>query len=78
METKNAISMTIKQNNLKFIEKISKQSKKSKSEIVDNILNTYRKYKLKKEIEEGFKNQTKEDLMDAMSDFQDYLNIIEQ
>ncbi len=78
METKNAISMTLKQNNLKFVEQVAKQEKKSKSEIVDNILNAYRKYKLKKDIIEGFKSQTKEDVIDVMSDFDDYLSIIDQ
>lgn len=78
METKNAISMTLKQNNLKFIEKVAKQEKKSKSEIVDSIVNAYRKYKLKKDIIAGFKSQTKEDVMDAMSDFDDYLDIIDR
>lgn len=78
METKNAISMTLKQHNLKFIEKVAKQEKKSKSEIVDSIVNAYRKYKLKKDIIAGFKSQTKEDVMDAMSDFDDYLDIIDR
>lgn len=78
METKNAISMTLKQNNLKFIEQIAKQEKKSKSEIVDNILNAYRKYKLKKAIITGFKSQTKEDVLDVMSDFEDYLSIVDR
>ncbi len=78
METKNAISMTLKQNNLKFVEQVAKQEKKSKSEIVDNILNAYRKYKLKKDIIEGFKSQTKEEVIDVMSDFDDYLSIIDQ
>lgn len=78
METKNAISMTINQNNLRFIEKIAVQKKQSKSEIVDNILNVYRKHKLKNDIMEGFKSQTKEDFSNAMSDFEDYLDIIER
>ncbi|MFC1613461.1 hypothetical protein ACFL23_03970 [Patescibacteria group bacterium] len=78
MENKNAISMTIRQTNLKFVEKIAKQKKISRSEMVDNLLNIYRKYKLKKDIVAGFKSQTKEDAIDSMSDFGDYLDIIDR
>jgi len=77
MRVKNAVSVTLDQNNLQFVEKIAKQEKKSKSEIVDYILSVYRKFRLKKEVIAGFKSQTKTDVKDAMSDFNDYLNIVE-
>ena len=37
--------------------------------------NTYRKLRLKNDIIAGFKNQTEEDTLDAMSDFNDYLEL---
>lgn len=39
--------------------------------------NMYRKYQLKSQIQQGFKSQTKEDLAEAMSDFADYLTIVD-
>ena len=78
MRVKNAVSVTLNQNNLQFVEKIAKQEKKSKSEIVDRVLSMYRKFKLKKDVIAGFKSQTKADVQDAMSDFNNYLSIIER
>ncbi len=78
MGLKSAVSVTLRQNNLQFIDKISKQKKKSKSEIVDCILDMYRKFMLKKDIMAGFKEQTKEDAAEAMSDFGDYLKIVKE
>ena len=78
MHTKTAISLTLNQNNLQFVEKIAKKEKKSKSEIIDYALKIYRKFKLRNDIIVGFKNQTQEDVLDAMSDFGDYLKVIEK
>ena len=75
MSTKIAVSVTLNQNNLQFVEKIAKKEKKSKSEIIDYALEIYRKFRLKSDIMAGFKNQTEEDAADAMSDFSDYLKI---
>jgi len=38
----------------------------------------YKKYKLQSDIIAGFQSQTKEDVKDAMSDFDDYLDLIEE
>ena len=76
MNTKSAVSVTLNQNNLQFIEKIAKKEKKSKSEIIDYALGIYRKFRLKNDIITGFKSQTKEDTADAMSDFSDYLKLV--
>jgi hypothetical protein len=48
----------------------------SRTEILNTSLRLYKKYRLKKNIEEGFKSQTEEDTQLAMSDFNDYYSII--
>ncbi|MFH1412629.1 MAG: hypothetical protein ABIG10_01195, partial [bacterium] len=73
-----ALSITIDKNNFKFLDNISKNEKKPRSEVIDDILSKYRKFILRKEIEAGFKAQTKEDLENSMSDFSDYLALIEK
>ena len=75
MNTKTAVSVTLNQINLQFVENTAKKEKKSKSEIVDYALEMYRKFRLRNDIIAGFKSQTKEDVSDAMSDFRDYLNL---
>jgi type I site-specific restriction-modification system R (restriction) subunit len=76
-DAKTAVSITISRENIKFIEKTSQEDKKAKSEIIDEILNAYRKFRLKKSIAAGFKEQTKEDVKEAMLGFNGYLNLIE-
>ena len=78
MDNKKAISLTINKANWQFIEGISQKEKRTKSEIIDYVLDLYRKYQLKSQIQRGFKSQTKEDTTEAMSDFSDYLAIIER
>ena len=78
MPTKTAMSITIAKHNLGFLEKIVKNNFTSKSEFIDSLINKYRKYYIKKEMIEGFQSQTKEDLEETMSDFGDYLGIIER
>lgn len=78
MNTKTAVSITLDQNNLQFVEKIAKKEKKSKSEIIDYALGVYRKFRLKSDIMAGFKNQTEDDAADAMSDFSDYLKLADK
>jgi len=78
MNTKQATSMTLNKANLEFINDIAKKEKKTKSEIVDRVLDAYRKYKLKNNISAGFKEQTKEDINETMSDFGDYLKMVDR
>ena len=75
MSTKQ-LSITIDKNNSEFLENVSKNQKKPRSEVINTILTEYRKFVLKKEIEAGFKNQTNEDLKDSMLGFDNYLNIV--
>jgi len=44
---------------------------------IANRSNIYRKYQLKSQIQRGFQNQSKDDLREAMSDFADYLTIVD-
>jgi len=77
MNLKQGISLTINKTNLQFINDYAKKQKMTRSEIVDQIVEMYRKYKLKSNIMAGFKSQNKEDLNEAVSDFSDYLKIVD-
>ncbi|MCG2701138.1 hypothetical protein L6267_03170 [Candidatus Parcubacteria bacterium] len=76
MNTKTAVSVTLNQANIQFVEKIAKKEKKSRSEIIDYALEVYRKFRLRNDVIAGFKDQTEEDVLDAMSDFRDYFNLV--
>ena len=78
MNTKTAVSLTLNKHNLQFIEKVAKEEKKSKSEVIDYALKTYRKFRLRSDIIAGFKKQTENDTLDAMSDFEGYLKLVEK
>ena len=77
MNLKQGISLTINKTNLQFINDYAKKQKMTRSEIVDQVIEMYRKYKLKSSIIAGFKSQSKEDLNEITSDFSDYLKIID-
>ncbi|MFP4514950.1 MAG: hypothetical protein ACLFNO_03045 [Parcubacteria group bacterium] len=72
------LSITINKNNFEFLENISKKKKKNRSEVIDSILNEYKKYLLKKEVEAGFSAQNQEDLDLSNSDFSNYLELIKE
>jgi len=74
---KTATSLSLNNKNVNFLNKISKQTKRTKSDFVDGLIDSYRKFYLKKEIQEGFKAQTQEDVDFAELGFGDYLKIIE-
>ena len=76
MNTKQ-LSITVNQNNVQFLQEFAKRQNKSRSEVVDFLLTEFRNFKLKKDIEAGFKNQNQTDLDDAMLGFGEYLSIIE-
>jgi metal-responsive CopG/Arc/MetJ family transcriptional regulator len=77
MNTKQ-LSITINKNNLQFLEEIAKRENKPRSEVINIILTEYQKYKLKKEIQAGFKKQNKTDFEDAILGFSDYLSLIDE
>ncbi len=72
------LSVRIRFVNAQFIKKLSEISKTPVSQIADEAINLYRKFKLKKELQEGFSSQTEEDRKEAMSDFNDYLSIVDR
>lgn len=76
MNTKQ-LSITVNQNNVQFLQDFAKRQNKSRSEVVDFLLTEFRNFKLKKDIEAGFKNQNQTDLDDTMLGFGEYLSIIE-
>jgi len=78
MHTKQAISLTIQKMNLQFVNDVAKRDKKTRSEIVDALIDAYRKYRLKKGIIAGFKSQSTADVTEAMSDFSEYLTVVDK
>jgi len=66
---KKSISITLSADILDFLER---ESGKSKSAFIDNILTEYRKYSLQKELQEDAST----DHDDVMSDFSDYLYLV--
>jgi metal-responsive CopG/Arc/MetJ family transcriptional regulator len=75
---KDAISITLNQNNLKFIDSLAKKGYKSKSALIDQIIDAYRKFKLKNDLISGFKSQTNEEVKESMLGFDDYLETIDK
>ena len=70
-------SIILNANNQAFVTQQSKQNAITKTKIINQALDLYRKYTLKKDLVKGFSQQTNEDVTEAMSDFEDYLKIIE-
>ena len=75
---KTAISITLEDYNLFFLDQLASHNTRPKSEIINSIINQYRKFNLKKNISAGFKAQIKEDMIDTMSDFDDYLKLVDK
>lgn len=71
------LSLSLSPEILQFVENLSAEEKTSKSSVVTHALDLYRKFRLKKELREAAKAQTKEDVEEAMSDFEDYLKIVD-
>ena len=63
--------------NHEFISRMVSHENITKTEVINHALDLYRKYMLKKELVEGFSRQTDEDVREAMSDFNDYLSIVD-
>ncbi len=63
--------------NQQFVESEARRNDLTKTKVINEALELYRKYKLKKELVEGFSNQTDEDVAEAMENFDDYLAIVD-
>ncbi|GEM_PF-5979479 len=72
------LSVRIRFSNAQFIKELSATLKVPVSQLADEAINLYRKYRLKKELQEAFSSQTDEDAKEAMSDFNDYLTIVDR
>lgn len=70
-------SFILDRQNYQFLSTYTKKQSLSKSRAINYAIDMYRKYILQKEMREGFSKQDTEDLHDAMSDFSDYIKIIE-
>ena len=71
------LSIRIRFLNATFIKELSRASHTPVSQLADEAINLYRKYRLKKQLQEAFMSQTEEDAKEAMSDFNDYLTIVD-
>ena len=74
---KTLFSARISQFNIYFLKKLSNQTKTPISQHLERALDFYRKFVTWQDLQEAGSEQTKEDVSEAMSDFGDYLNIIE-
>lgn len=70
------VSCILTPSNQEFVmEQVTKQ--KTKTAVINEALDFHRKYLLKKDLMEGFAEQTDEDVAEAMANFGDYLKIID-
>ncbi len=63
--------------NQQFVMSRVQQTGMTKTKIINHALDLYRKHLLQKDLVEGFSEQTDEDVAEAMSDFEDYLKIVD-
>lgn len=71
------VSLNLTQPNAQFVETEVRNRQLTKTRIINQALDMYRKYQLRKDLIEGFSAQTDEDVAEAMSDFEDYLRIVD-
>ncbi|MBU0706289.1 hypothetical protein KJ657_03365 [Patescibacteria group bacterium] len=70
-------SLVLTEPNAQFVTSEARRKEITKTRIINQALDMYRKYKLRKDLIEGFSSQTDKDVAEAMSDFDDYLRIID-
>ena len=70
-------SLILSEPNARFVSSEAEKRAMTKTRIINHALDLYRKYELQRELIEGFSSQTEEDLVEAMSDFDDYLRIVD-
>lgn len=74
---KRPISARVNGLNVLFLEQLAERRHTTVSEQLEKAINWYRKFILWQDFQEGFSEQTQEDVRDAMSDFEDYLSMIQ-
>lgn len=70
-------SLVLTEPNARFVKAEAKNRAMTKTRIINQALDLYRKYQLKKEMVEYFENQTDADVAEAMENFDDYLRIVD-
>lgn len=70
-------SLVLTEPNAQFVMSEVRRRSMTKTHIINQALDMYRKYKLRKDLIEGFSSQTKEDVAEAMENFDDYLRIVD-
>lgn len=70
-------SLVLTEPNARFVQSEVRRGEITKTRIINQALDMYRKYRLKKEMVEYFENQTAEDVAEAMENFDDYLRIVD-
>ena len=70
-------SLVLTESNAQFVMSEARRNAMTKTRIINQALDMYRKYKLRKDLIEGFSSQTKEDVAEAMENFDDYLRIVD-
>lgn len=70
-------SFILNKQNHNFLMGYVKKNSITKTQVINYALDLFRKYNLKKELIEGFSQKTQEDVDEAMSDFEDYLSIVD-
>jgi len=70
-------SLVLSEPNARFVSLEAKNKAMTKTRIINHALDLYRKYQLRGELIEAFRSQTDEDVSEAMSDFADYLRIVD-
>lgn len=70
-------SLVLTEPNAQFVMAEAKRRSLTKTRIINQALDLYRKYRLKKDLVDYFKSQTAGDLAEAMENFDDYLRIVD-
>lgn len=78
MSSRKILTISLSLENIQFLDSMATEHGAGKSSIVEKALDYYRRYTLKKGLIEGFSVQDKEDKNSAMSDFADYLTILDE
>ena len=71
------VSLILTTPNAQFVDTEVRNKHLTKTRVVNQALDLYRKYMLRKDLVEYFESQTDEDVAEAMENFDDYLRIVD-
>ena len=71
------VSFIMTKQNAAFMQRYIQTARISKTQAMNIALDLFRKAKLRAELREGFAKETEADVAEVMSDFADYLSLIE-